>query len=454
MASNQPGQDTPRTEEDSYAIIERLADAIRIEDDARISSEDRCRLIQDLYEGPRKCQCCINWIDEVPPDADLDAVEKDEDSHPLILRRRVRPGEGKTQVEVHSIEVRNAEARAVLCEVFKGFDSIHPGVKYLIFLAPFKQFFWRWERFEKAIEDEKDEVVKTILLQLRAIVKDQLAEAFAVNKELVTHGMITHKHLWVIFPPGELLYSCDDENGLDGSDRFFLLRSSVSRPDRFKKYSLNCRFVDWDGDDFGYITTSFGINSFKGNKPITDLVVFPAKYLPDLQEVQDRCVKRGRKFHELAGMVYKSYSSSDDHDHTVDNSSKARPSQRIILDAKGSLSYDRGHFVLLQDPNLLSLATNLIRQAPIQATPAGGHIPLPPVNTAPPGFRPGFHAPPPPHPFPIPVEDDDYDDYEPRRPNHGGLVPPPPHHLGRGRDNMRRRRSIASFDSVESGKKS
>lgn len=56
-----------------------------------------------------------------------------------------------------------------------------------------QQFFWRWERFEKAIEDEQNEVFKAVLLQIRPIVKADLAEAFAVSKELVPH-VITFKH--------------------------------------------------------------------------------------------------------------------------------------------------------------------------------------------------------------------------------------------------------------------
>lgn len=68
--------------DEQFAIIELLVDALPIGD------ENRQRLVQDLLEGPRKCACCINWIDERPPDAQLGVVEAEECAHPIIVRHR------------------------------------------------------------------------------------------------------------------------------------------------------------------------------------------------------------------------------------------------------------------------------------------------------------------------------------------------------------------------------
>lgn len=46
------------TGDEPFAVIERLADAIRVDDDVRIGVEDRERLVRDLYAGPSKCACC------------------------------------------------------------------------------------------------------------------------------------------------------------------------------------------------------------------------------------------------------------------------------------------------------------------------------------------------------------------------------------------------------------
>jgi len=202
--------DISRSEADieSYAIVERLADAARAEADAQPSSEDQVRLVKELYEGPKKCRCCINWVDETPAGVEIDGSDsgssdgsddEEDETHPLILRRTVMRGEGRTQAHLHSIEIRSRQVRGVLFEVFKGLDGLHPRVKYLTFLAPFHQFFWRWDVFEAAIEKEENPSIRSVLLQLRSIVKRELAEALAVSKELTRNGVIAFKYLVRIY---------------------------------------------------------------------------------------------------------------------------------------------------------------------------------------------------------------------------------------------------------------
>ncbi len=365
---------------ESFSIVERLADAIRSSDDVQTTPEDRARLVKDFYEGPRKCQCCVNWVEEIPANADLDVSDKDAESHPLILRRNVMLGEGRTQLSVHSIEVCNAEVREVLYDVFAGFDGIHPEVNYLILLAPFRQFFWRWDAFETAIEKQENHLVKSILLQLRAIVRRELADAFAVSKELTSHGVIAFEYLWTIFPPGEMIYSGPH----DGGDRLYILESSRPRSGRVDlgQYAVTLRYVDWNGSEFGYSTITLFNRFFKGTMKITDLHAYPAKYHEDLEAVRARCLERGRKFRDLAGIQYKSYRASvkrhdgNDNGEAVDAPTPSKSlDRRIVLDARNSPS-SRALGTLVA-PDKAKLYTGLITQTPVDVDPPGGHEPLP-----------------------------------------------------------------------------
>ncbi len=187
-------------------------------------------------------------------------------------------GEGKTRVSLHSIEVRNAGARKVLFDVFRGFDGIHPEVKYLTFLAPFRQFFWRWDAFEKAVEQQEDPAVRPILVHLRAIVRRELADAFAVSKELTSNGVITYKYLWTLFPPGELVYW-----DADGSPRLALLQSLQLEAESDHAagfYDLSLRFVDDDGIHLGWCVFAPCIRPFRGSRKITSLHAFPPSTCP------------------------------------------------------------------------------------------------------------------------------------------------------------------------------
>ncbi|KZL63552.1 aaa family [Colletotrichum incanum] len=119
--------------DENFSVIELLTDAIRIEDDVGIGQQDKEAIVQDLYEGPRKCQCCINWMTECPNDVDLTELNKtnDEDVDANLL----------------------------------------------------------------AIMEEQDAAVKKLLIILRGIVKRELADAFAVSKEVVAYGLIIFNYL-------------------------------------------------------------------------------------------------------------------------------------------------------------------------------------------------------------------------------------------------------------------
>ncbi|KAK5656738.1 hypothetical protein OQA88_4286 [Cercophora sp. LCS_1] len=414
--SNQSIGDLQSENDDTFSVIERLADAIRIEDDDRIGAEDRQRLVRDLYEGSRRCQCCINWVNEMPPDVEVETLTTDESTHPLIVRRRVRPTEGKTRLQIYSIEVCNPDVRKVLFDVFKGYDGLVPMIKYMIFKAPFRQFFWRWDHFEKAIEEEKDEVVKAVLIQLRSIVRESLAEEFAAHKELTSHGIITFKHIWTIFPPGELVY----EDDLDTEyGQYYIVQSSVPSAYEPLHYQLTCYSVDWNGTNFGYQPHIRGVSKFTGTRRICDLPVVPAKYVRDEEEIRAKCIERGRKFYDLAGIHYKAYRNDNDENDSIDSPKK--PEQRIVIDAKGHPKSPGTDLVPLPSLRFRPLITNLILQEPVGGGPPGGHVPLPTEDDLKYGRRPG-HGP----NFSLPPGADEWNSgMRPPRPG-----PPPPPGMG------------------------
>ncbi|KAK4184397.1 putative nucleotidase [Podospora australis] len=363
--------------DDDFSIIERLADAIRIEDKVHHNTEDRQRLVQDLFEGPRKCQCCVNWVHEKPVEVEVVPVapEPEDTTHPLIIRHRVLPTavKGKTRLEIHSIEIRHPEVREVLYKVFKGFDHIVPKVRYLVFRAPFRQFFWRWDKFEAAIAEQDNEVIKEILVQLRSIVRTELAEAFAVSEELTSHGIINFKYLWTIFPPGELVYETADRS-ISGQ---FHIVTSISTPEQehSHRYGINCLYTDWNASYFGSRSIKLDVNGFFGTRKIEHLSVKPAKYLSDLEETRQKCLARGRKFCEYKGLHYKAYRAADEGDRDDGADSKSKTT-RIMLDTVGHPQRPRYGLAPLVDLKRLPCYTSLISQAPVEQEPPGGHLPL------------------------------------------------------------------------------
>lgn len=278
--------------EDAYLVVD---------DQFQVNAADRSEIVQCLYEGSRTCQCCINWVDERPADLEeeKDEAEKIDDKVPILVRRK-RICEGSKYFHIHSIEIQSASLRMTLAKVFDRYDQILPFVRYLTFLAPFRPFYWRWKEFEQAIKEEKDEKLVKQLKCIRDIVKLEIFGALTISRELQDNGIISYHFLWTLYKPGELLYSKED-----GKERFYVLDSAPNDANPY--YTLNVKFLDWNGSYFGFANSALQLHYFTGSKRITDLKVFPARFLDDLEKVKERVVARGKKIVELAGVHHKSY---------------------------------------------------------------------------------------------------------------------------------------------------
>ena len=290
--------------ESSFTLVDPLTEQASPSDENAPSALiiENSPLVHNLYEGPKRCRCCVNWVDQIPAEAEADSEsDDDDDKSPLVIRYSVTRGEDASRVSIHSIEIQDSAARKVLFSVFEGYDSIHPGINCLVFRAPFRPFFYRWEKFEEAIESCKDARTTEILTQLRRVIKPELAEAFKVEKELVANGLISFPYLWVIFRPGELV--CQENfYGV----RFYYIESTadIARGPEHRIYTVH---VEFNGYRWGLCCDNFSIDSFDGVKKIKDLLVYPARFVDDLEGTKQMLLERGKKYQSLTGVHYKEY---------------------------------------------------------------------------------------------------------------------------------------------------
>jgi hypothetical protein len=281
---------------------------------------EHCK-VKTLYEGPQKCSCCINWVEEYPDDVKTSAEEeRDTKLYAIIVRMR-KDHEGGKPLDLHSIVIQSSHLKNLLGEVFEGYQGITTSLKKLVFMSPFhgfyyrlalvsvwysilaKCFLFRWDRFNELVEQQKDteclEHARLLQTTLNLELKDRLITA----KDLLSQGVTTFEYLWTLFEPGDLIYAF-----VEDSDRIYLL-GSMEYTSSFgqKKFSLNLQFIDWNGYMFGFSSTQVEINTFTGTKPITSLTHYPLKYHENLEGITSKLRERGRKFQDLRGCHYKYY---------------------------------------------------------------------------------------------------------------------------------------------------
>lgn len=126
------------------------------------------------------------------------------------------------------------------------------------------------------------------------------------------HGVITYRLLWAFFEPGSLVYSPQD-----GSKRFFIATECQYNQKGY--LVLSAKFVDWDGERFGYADKRLCIPSFNGTQKIKDLHAYPATFLASNEDKKAEAIRRGEKFQSLAGFRYAAFSGMGAMRHGMNN---------------------------------------------------------------------------------------------------------------------------------------
>ncbi len=220
----------------------------------------------------------------------------------LIVRREPHPS--NNQVALHSITVQSPLIKKVLDGTFEGFEGLNTRLKQLTFQAPFRPFYYRWHRFEKLRQDEQDQDTRNHLDLLYAVLSEEITPHIEAMEDLTKNMVITFDYLWAIFAPGMELYT-----KVEGQDCIVSLKDSRYGANMSGEFfSLDFRYIDCDGNNFGYVSTSVDISAFDGVKKLIDLDAIPSHLHPDVETLVGRLHARGGKLERLNGFYHLSYS--------------------------------------------------------------------------------------------------------------------------------------------------
>jgi hypothetical protein len=114
----------------------------------------------DLYEGPPRCQCCVNWVEEYPKDVkeSIEAAEGAQQYALLLRYKRTHKEFNMEPLELDSVVIHSPIIKAVLKDVLAGYQGITLQLENLNFTAPFAPFFHRWRELEHAAKSQTEEL--------------------------------------------------------------------------------------------------------------------------------------------------------------------------------------------------------------------------------------------------------------------------------------------------------
>ncbi|KAI1124036.1 P-loop containing nucleoside triphosphate hydrolase protein [Nemania abortiva] len=237
----------------------------------------------------------------------------------LIVRREKKNGDdGEPVLILHSITIQSPLIKDQLKAVFAGYQGINTGLKKLNFMRPFREFYYRWDRFVQAapsrergasaMEVDGDHPIgKSHYDLLFNAISSEVIPHIDQTTDLLENGVISFDYVWALFEPGTEVYS-----KVEGHDRLYLLNRGDYQvlQNGMRVYNLSCRYIETDGETFGYATTMLTIMQFEDLMPFADLSVLPSHLKEGIPEIKARLEERGRKFESLKGFHYKSYSGA------------------------------------------------------------------------------------------------------------------------------------------------
>ena len=240
---------------------------------------------------------------------------QDHGDYAFYVRRRF-DCEGRyleTMVDIKSKILRDILRTAMTSCPAISLHEITPTVDPNMFFLYFEDLQKHYKEIEpdgvSMLEDRKESVVQAVQLKsLLGYIERDYSEIKRTLDSLFNVECITFDLLWSLFRLNEIIYT-STYTATDEPRAFRVI--SISKESSLLNetwYEIQGEYFDFDGDIFGFSDVAVEIKSFTGTRRITSLPCYPIANHRDKESIERQLISRGRKFVELAGTNYKSYS--------------------------------------------------------------------------------------------------------------------------------------------------
>ncbi|KAL8923689.1 MAG: hypothetical protein Q9208_004441 [Pyrenodesmia sp. 3 TL-2023] len=250
--------------------------------------------IKNLYRGEMDDHGRFITTDKIPDDLP-EPEETEETARYALLIRNNKCYDGRKSLSIASIVVQSPLLKKVLCWVLKDYPRMAPELNRFEIVAPFHPFVHRWQRLTEALDNEQDPLTKSHIQLFYDALKEELQVTLEARADFLAHGTITFKSLWMIFEPGDIIYTTTNKR--PAAARLGTASIFLGRHEDF--YRLECDMTCGDGQMFGWVHTRFDIPDFGGMVKITDLVSYPLKYHPKAGKIKKQLIEKGRAYERM-----------------------------------------------------------------------------------------------------------------------------------------------------------
>ncbi|KIW08695.1 uncharacterized protein PV09_00642 [Verruconis gallopava] len=219
-----------------------------------------------------------------------------------------------------TVDVKSKQLKEVLMEVMKDVQgetleaeqpSIDPNMLFN-FLEELRTHYKKTlrSRLKKEKRKKARKNLKLMVTHCRLLVK-YLDEDYEETKKtlypLLEAGNITFDLLWALFKPNTLAYT--STYGDHDNPRCFKVDRAIKESSFIKGdwYSIEGRYLEYDGKNYGLGDFEATVEAFKGSRKITSLSVYPLKYHKDPESIKKQLIERGKRFVTMTGQNYRNF---------------------------------------------------------------------------------------------------------------------------------------------------
>ena len=208
------------------------------------------------------------------------------------------------------VQINSAQLLKTFREVIKSYPTVPTDFESPFEMeSPFRMLYHYWDDLDIYRRSVSDDITRMHLNLLFDFMKAELGPDKDRCEGMIRKNQISFEKLWTIYRPGDLQYTV--ENG----HPWILKMEKTAYEENVKKgkwLEVHCTYTDYDGTDIGqaaHIIHIYQKRNFAAGNPaiITDLRIFPCKFLQGHRDLEAKLLERGTRFLELQGVLVRDY---------------------------------------------------------------------------------------------------------------------------------------------------
>lgn len=290
-------------------------------------------VVQIFYEGPEKCQCCINWVEKRP--REIPENERDRYDEAAIRMYKCKDHKssaatngGLIALRDHSLIIQSQPLIELIRPSLASIGYFMPEKGNVKYRAPFRELFFAYDKLLKTGWTLDHHSTEKAYLELLTSSLEPAFRSISSNAiRLRSTKTVDFENIWTLFPINTIVY-----RKVWGADRLYQVLETRTLYDHFerrfeesehdnkkakkdesfgreKALQISCQACVFDGTNFGVEKTTITIAKFDGEIPIKDLTIYPATFHND-PNIGRKLAARGRKTLAFQRNVHCEYTGS------------------------------------------------------------------------------------------------------------------------------------------------